>query len=101
MPEDFLQVTCPGCKDILVVNRKTGKVVEVRKPLLEESTGDRFEDAMLKVRRSTSELEKKVEGAKERERGKMERLNQLFKDGLEQAKKEGPVQKPEREMDLD
>lgn len=101
MTDDFLKVTCPDCKHILIVNRRDGKVVEVRKPLLEESTGDRFEDAMLKVKRSTSEIEKKVESAQERERQKMERLNQLFKEGLEQARKEGPVEKPRREMDLD
>jgi uncharacterized Zn finger protein (UPF0148 family) len=101
MADDYIKVTCPGCKHILVVNRRDGKVVEVRKPLVEDSTGDRFEDAMLKVRRSSNELEKKVESAKERERQKMDRLNQMFKEGLEQAKKDGPVQKPEREMDLD
>lgn len=101
MSDDFLQVTCPDCKTILIVNRRDGKVVEVRKPLLADSTGDRFEDAFLKVKRSKSELEKKVESAKERERTKMERLDQLFKEGLEQAKKEGPIQKPRSDMDLD
>jgi uncharacterized Zn finger protein (UPF0148 family) len=101
MVDDFLKVTCPDCKHILIVNRRDGKVVEVRKPLLEESTGDRFQDAMLKVKRSTNELEKKVEGAKERERQKMDRLNQIFKEGLEQARKEGPVEKPQSDLDLD
>lgn len=101
MTEDYLKVTCPECKNILVINRRDGKVVEVRKPILEESTGDRFQDAMLKVKRSSTELEKKIESAQERERSKMDRLNQLFKEGLDQARKEGPVEKPKRDMDLD
>jgi uncharacterized Zn finger protein (UPF0148 family) len=101
MTDEFLKVTCPDCKIILIVNRRDGKVVETRKPILEASTGDRFEDARLKVKRSTDSVEKKVEEAKERERGKLERLDQFFKQGLEQARKDGPVEKPKRDMDLD
>ncbi len=101
MHEDFLEVTCPGCKTILIVNRRSGKVVEVRKPILEDSSGDRFEDAYRKVKGSKDEIEKKVEAARERERSKMDRLNQLFKEGLEQAEKEGPIQKPKRDFELD
>ena len=101
MNEDFLEVTCPECKTILIVNKRSGKVVEVRKPILEESTGDRFEDAFQKVKRSKGELEKKFEEARERERTKMDRLNAIFKEGLDQAKKEGPITKPKRDFDLD
>ena len=100
MGDDFIHVTCPDCKNILVVNRRTGELVEVRRPLVEESTGDRFEDAKLKVQRQQSELEKKFEEAKERERRKMERLNQLFNEGLKQAREEGSVSRPERDIDL-
>lgn len=101
MNEDFLEITCPECKTILIVNKRTGKVVEVRKPILEDSTGDRFEDAFQKVKRSKSDLEKKFAEARERERTKMDRLDALFKEGLEQAKKEGPITKPKRDFDLD
>lgn len=102
MNDEFFEIACPECKTILIVRRKDGKVMEVRKPILEDSTGDRFEDAMRKVKGSKSEIEKKVEAAREREKSKMDRLNQLFKEGLEQAQKDGPiVKKPGREMDLD
>ena len=33
--------------------------------------------------------------------GKMDRLNALFNEGMERAKKEGPIKKSPREMDLD
>ncbi len=102
MNDEFFEIACPECKTVLIVRRKDGKLMEVRKPILEDSSGDRFEDAWRKVKGSQSEIEKKVEAAKERERSKMDRLNQLFKEGLEQAQKEGPiVKKPDREMDLD
>jgi uncharacterized Zn finger protein (UPF0148 family) len=101
MNDEFWEITCPGCKTILIVRRRDGRVIEVRKPILEDSSGDRFEDAWQKVKRSQSETEKKVEAARERERTKMQRLNQLFKESMEKAGKEGPVKKPEREIDLD
>ena len=101
MSDDFLEIKCPGCELILIVRRRDGKVVETRKPILEDSTGDRFEDAMLKVRRSKGEIEKKFEEARAREKGKMERLNALFKEGLQKAEQEGPITKSPREMDLD
>ena len=42
-----------------------------------------------------------MEEAREREKNKMERLNALFREGLEKAEKEGPITKPDRELDLD
>lgn len=101
MSDEFFEITCPDCKNILIVRRRDGKLMEVRKPILEESTGDRFDDAFLKVKRSQGEIEKKVEAAREKERTKMDRLNALFKEGMERTQKEGPIKKPEREMDLD
>ena len=99
--EDFFQVKCPGCDTILVIDRRECKIVEVRKPILEESTGDRFEDAMLKVKGEKDAIAKKVEQAKTREKDKIKRLNALFEEGLERAKDEGPVTKPFNPMDLD
>lgn len=101
MSDEFFEVTCPDCKMILIIRRRDGKLMETRKPILEESTGDRFEDAFLKVKRSQGEIEKKVEQAREKERTKMDRLNALFKEGMERTQKEGPVKRPERELDLD
>jgi uncharacterized Zn finger protein (UPF0148 family) len=101
MNEEFFEITCPDCNTILIIRRRDGKLMETRKPILEDSTGDRFEDAMRKVKRSKSEIEKKVEEAREKEKTKMDRLNALFKEGLERAQEEGPVTKPKREVDLD
>ena len=101
MSDEFLEVTCPGCQTILIIRRRDGKLLETRKPLIEDSSGDRFEDAFKKVKRSKSEIEKKVEEARERERGKMDRLDALFKEGLDKAEKEGPITKPKSDLDLD
>ena len=99
--DDFIEVKCPGCDTVLIVDRRSGKVVETRKQLIEDTTGDRFEDAFKKVKRSKGDVERRVEEAREREKNKMDRLNALFKEGLQKAEKEGPITKPDRELDLD
>ena len=101
MSNDFFEVPCPGCKTVLIVRRKDGKVVEVRKPILEQSSGDRFKDAEQKVRGEKDAIAKKFEEAREREKNKMDRLNALFKENLEKAKAEGPIVKPPSPLDLD
>ena len=98
---DFLEVACPECKTILIVNRRDGKIVEVRKPLIEDSTGDRFEDATRKVKREKETIARKFEEAKKRESEKMDRLNAIFEEGLKKARKEGPIEKPFNPMELD
>ena len=91
--EDTIKVTCPDCQTILVVRRRDGQILEVRKPILAESTGDRVEDALIKVRGEKDAVAKKFEEAQAKEKGKMERLNALFKEGIKRAQEEGPITK--------
>jgi uncharacterized Zn finger protein (UPF0148 family) len=101
MNPDFLEVACPECKTILIVRKRDGKIVEVRKPILENSTGSRFDDAELKVKGEKDRIAKKFEEAREREKNKMDRLNALFSEGMKRAKEEGPITKPPSPLDLD
>lgn len=91
--DDFLKVTCPDCKTVLIVRRKNGEVVEVRRPLLEDSTGNRFQDAELKVKREKETIARKFEEAKKREQTKFDRLNALFDENIKRAREEGPIRK--------
>jgi uncharacterized Zn finger protein (UPF0148 family) len=99
-PKDTLLVNCPDCKSVLVVDRKTGEVIEVRKPLVEESSGDRFEDARRRVLDTKARAEKAFEEAKKREEGKLERLEALFREKKEELK-DTPIERPDRPFDLD
>jgi adenine-specific DNA methylase len=92
MDETF-KVTCPDCGTILVVRRRDGKVLEVRKPLLEESTGDRFEDAFLKVKHRPKEVDEKISAAKQKEKDRLKGADDFFKQALARAKEsdEKPV----------
>ena len=83
---ESMKVTCPECKCILVIDKKTGNVIEKRKPILEESTGDRFEDAFQKVKKSHEITEGKFRAAQEKEKHKFEKLDALFNEKLKEVR---------------
>lgn len=86
----------------MVVNKKTGEVVETRKPILEDSTGDRFKDAFEKVKKSPEIAEEKFRAAQEKEKNKFEKLDALFKEKMKEVKEKGEDDlPPERPYDLD
>ena len=99
--DDTFKVTCPECNCILVVDRKTGEVIETRKPILEESTGDRFEDAFQKVKKSKEIAEEKFRAAQEKERDKFKKLDDLFSEKLKEAQQKGDIAPPQRPFDLE
>ncbi len=98
---ETIKVTCPCCKTILIVDRKEGKILEERRPILEESTGDRFQDAMKKVRGQKEFIESKVRDTKKRQQEREAKLDKIFEEELKKAQEEGPPEKPLRPIDLD
>lgn len=95
---ETFEIKCPECDTILIVNKKNGKIVEVRKPLLEgeEQTGDRFEDARKRVEQSQDRIDQKVEAAKKAEREKLSRLDALFKERKSEIEEQGePIERPD------
>ena len=100
--DDTIKVECPCCKTVLVVDRHKGTVLEHRKPILEESTGDRFEDAFLKVKKSKEAVEQKFAEAQRKERERKDKLESLFEKELKRVKESGEeVTKPHRDIDLE
>jgi len=95
--EENIKITCPCCDTILIVCRRDGKILEVRKPIIEESTGDRFEDAFKKVKGRAQEVEGKVANAKKREAERLDGADDFFKQALERAKQSD--EKPVNPMD--
>jgi hypothetical protein len=99
--KDFHHITCPSCSTILVVDRRTGEIVEERKPLVENPSGDRYEDALRKVKGRVGEAEEKFRRFQEQEAGKKERLDALFRDALERAKNDPDGNPPPSPFDRD
>lgn len=97
---ETLEVKCPECNTILIVNRKTGAVIETRKPLIDDSTGDRFEDARQRVLSQKDRVEKAFQSAKQREKEKFARLDAFFKEKKDEYKDQ-PIEKPDNPFDRD
>ncbi|HUT24136.1 MAG TPA: hypothetical protein VM492_07335 [Sumerlaeia bacterium] len=97
--QEAFKITCPCCKSILIVQRRDGKILELRKPLIEESTGDRFEDAFEKVRKRGKEVTEKVAAAKQKEQERLKGADDFFKKALERAK-ESDDGKPVNPFDM-
>ena len=97
--EENLKISCPDCEAILIVRRRDGKILEVRKPILAESTGDRFDDAFQKVKGRSKEVNAKVAEAKKREEERLAGADDFFKRALERAKESGD-EKPVNPMDV-
>jgi hypothetical protein len=100
MPKEPFKVTCPDCKTILVIDAKTGEIIEKRKPIIEDTTGDRLKDAFLKAKQREDEADVLFQKAKEKERERKSKLDSIFKESVEKAKEEDDCSKPMREMDL-
>ncbi|MBN1899715.1 hypothetical protein JW926_00150 [Candidatus Sumerlaeota bacterium] len=99
---ETINVRCPECKCVIVVDKKTGEVIETRKPILEDSTGDRFKDAFEKVKKSQEIAEEKFRAAREKEKNKFQKLDALFKEKMKEVKEKGEEGlPPERPYDLD
>ena len=99
MPETF-EVTCPGCKRRLIIQFPPGKIIEVRERLVEESTGDRFEDAVEKVGQDSARVREKFEQSREQMPGRKEALEEKFKDSLKSVDPADRENEPPREIDL-
>jgi hypothetical protein len=93
-----LEIQCPCCKAILVVDTNLGRIVSYKepergdKPELTEATRILAEEA----RRREALFEQSVEA--EKTRG--DALARRFEEALRQAKEE-PISKPLRDFDLD
>lgn len=86
---DTVNVTCTCCNTILVVEKKTGQVLEERKPIIEETTGDRYEDALKKVRGRAGEAEEKFARFKTDQDARKARLNALFDERVKEIQDSG------------
>ncbi|HBA27029.1 MAG TPA: hypothetical protein DCY98_06535 [Nitrospinae bacterium] len=83
-----LKITCPDCGVILVVDRISGKVIEARKPIGEQSTGDRFTDAFIKVKKDKERiLSTNFDDLKREDERKRKLAEDIFKTSMKEVAK--------------
>ncbi len=98
--EREIRIKCPCCDSILIVDRTNGKILETRKPIIEQSTGNRLDDAFIKSEQDREKRDSIFANIKQSQEEKRKLSEELFQASLEEAKKEAPT-KPHSIFDAD
>ncbi len=85
-----IEVTCPGCQSRLAIDVLTAKVLRHELGDAPSGSGDRWESAQDRVRGRTSSGTEKLDRALDSERGKADRLDDLFRKAQENLAKPDP-----------
>ena len=93
-----LEVTCPCCSAVLIVDTNLGRVVEHREPI----NPDRPElnNAQRILAEQAAKRDALFEQSVQNEKSKGDALSKRFEEALKEANKE-PISKPLRGFDLD
>lgn len=93
-----IELTCPCCGAVLVVDRNLGRILSHREP----DRGDRpeLDDAARIVAAEAARREALFQQSVEAEQSRGDALARRFEEALQQAKEE-PVSRPTRDFDLD
>ena len=97
----YFEIKCPCCNTILVIDRIDGKVIEERRPILEQSTGDRFKDALIKSKQQKVTIEKKFKESEKAHKKRSESLQNIFNDSLKKVNESDDKSKPLTPFDYD
>lgn len=93
-----LQVSCPCCHTLLVIDTNLGRVVSHSEP--ERGNKPELSDAQRILADEAARREAIFEQSVNAERTRGDALSRRFEEALRQAKQE-PITKPTRDFDLD
>jgi hypothetical protein len=96
---DTFQVSCPCCQAKLTIDREIGAVLSHVAPPKPPPSVDLGDTAGL-LRQQVDAVEAKFRASVEAEKTKEDLLARKFAEGLKKAK-DGPIEKPIRDFDLD
>ena len=93
-----LEVTCPCCQTILVIDTNLGRVVSHKEP--DRGNKPELSDAQKILAAEAARREAIFQQSVDSEKTRGDALSKRFEEALRQAKEE-PVSKPMRDFDLD
>ena len=93
-----LELTCPCCGSILIVDTNLGRIVSHKEP--ERTDKPELHDAHRILSAAEAKREALFEQSVAAEKGREDALSKRFEEALRQAKEE-PITKPMRDFDLD
>jgi hypothetical protein len=97
-PRDAFDVECPCCKSKLTIDSRLEVILSHIPPLRPPSID--LDDTARLLRDHTDAVEAKFRASVEAEKSKEDVLARKFAEGLKKAK-DGPIEKPLRDFDLD
>ena len=102
-----IEVPCPCCQAILVIDTNLGRVVSHKEPRdeiqlrrLERGNKPELSDAQRILAREAERREAIFQQSVDAEKGRGDALSKRFEEALNQAREE-PVTRPTRDFDLD
>jgi hypothetical protein len=93
-----LEVTCPCCQSILVIDTNLGRIVSHKEP--ERGDKPELSDAQRILAEQAAKREAIFQQSVDAEKTRGDSLSKRFEEALRQAREE-PVSKPLRDFDLD
>ena len=93
-----LEVLCPCCKAMLVIDVNLGRVIEHREPVREDMPD--LDAAQRILADEQARREAIFQQSVEAEKTRGDALSRRFEEALKQARQE-PITKPKRDFDLD
>ena len=93
-----IELTCPCCSAILVVDKNLDRIISHREPPREDRPD--LDRAAQLVAEETARREAVFQQSVAAEKGRGDALSKRFEEALKQARQE-PVTKPKRDFDLD
>jgi hypothetical protein len=93
-----LEITCPCCQSMLIVDTNLGRVVSHKEP--ERANKPELSEAQRILAEEAARREAAFQQSVESERTRGDALSRRFEEALKQARNE-PVTKPTRDFDLD
>jgi len=97
-PSETFTVDCPCCQSKLTIDRSLGVILSHTAPVRPPSID--LEDTARHLREQADSVEAKFRASVEAERTKEDVLARKFAENLKKAK-DGPLEKPVRDFDLD
>ena len=95
-----IRLKCPACREVLEVNSRTGKVEKHHPEIKREKSGDFLKERLKSLDEEKAKREALVAEGREKERGRKAAHDELFAK-VKKTAKEGPVERPLRDIDID
>jgi hypothetical protein len=93
-----IEVVCPGCQSILVIDTNLGRVVGHKEP--EKGNKPELSEAQRILAEEAARREAIFQQSVESEKTRGDALSRRFEEALKQARGE-PITRPSRDFDLD